>query len=151
MPVEELLSVGERDGRDVPELFPGWKLSPWYDTVWPPSRTMRRMRGAERGCRVAEALNHHPRALLSFVALTGVRADVQLRGVIYSGRLPMALTFSTAMPLQCLIIPKAQPARLFGISRSRNILLRKLPGFVAGFSGHQYLCRMYGRAHAATD
>jgi N-acetylglucosamine malate deacetylase 1 len=40
-----------------------WKaLSLWYDAVWPLHDTMRRMRGAERGCKVAEAFNHHPQS-----------------------------------------------------------------------------------------
>jgi LmbE family N-acetylglucosaminyl deacetylase len=40
-----------------------WKaLSLWYDTVWPLHDTMRRMRGGERGCKVAEAFNHHPQS-----------------------------------------------------------------------------------------
>ena len=40
-----------------------WKaLSLWYDQVWPLHDAMRRMRGAERGCKVAEAFNHHPQS-----------------------------------------------------------------------------------------
>lgn len=40
-----------------------WKaLTLWYDAVWPLHDSMRRMRGAERGCKVAEAFNHHPQS-----------------------------------------------------------------------------------------
>jgi N-acetylglucosamine malate deacetylase 1 len=40
-----------------------WKsLSLWYDDVWPLHDRMRRMRGAEHGCKVAEAFNHHPQS-----------------------------------------------------------------------------------------
>ena len=40
-----------------------WKaLSLWYDEVWPLHDRMRRARGAERGCKVAEAFNHHPQS-----------------------------------------------------------------------------------------
>ena len=40
-----------------------WKaLTLWYDDVWPLHDTMRRTRGAERGCKVAEAFNHHPQS-----------------------------------------------------------------------------------------
>ena len=40
-----------------------WKaLSLWYDSVWPLHDLMRRTRGAERGCKVAEAFNHHPQS-----------------------------------------------------------------------------------------
>lgn len=40
-----------------------WKaLSLWYDEVWPLHDRMRRMRGGERGCKVAEAFNHHPQS-----------------------------------------------------------------------------------------
>jgi len=33
--------------------------------VWPLHDLMRRMRGAERGCKVAEAFNHHPQSPLT--------------------------------------------------------------------------------------
>ena len=37
------------------------------------------MRGAERGCKVAEAFNHHPQSPASpFVALTGIRMRLKL-------------------------------------------------------------------------
>ena len=40
-----------------------WKaLAVWYDSVWPIHDLMRRTRGAERGCKVAEAFNHHPQS-----------------------------------------------------------------------------------------
>lgn len=40
-----------------------WKaLTLWYDDVWPLHDRMRRMRGGERGCKVAEAFNHHPQS-----------------------------------------------------------------------------------------
>jgi LmbE family N-acetylglucosaminyl deacetylase len=40
-----------------------WKaLSLWYDAVWPLHDRMRQMRGAEHGCKVAEAFNHHPQS-----------------------------------------------------------------------------------------
>jgi LmbE family N-acetylglucosaminyl deacetylase len=40
-----------------------WKaLSLWYDSVWPLHDRMRRARGAEHGCKVAEAFNHHPQS-----------------------------------------------------------------------------------------
>jgi LmbE family N-acetylglucosaminyl deacetylase len=40
-----------------------WKaLSLWYDDVWPLHDRMRQMRGAEHGCKVAEAFNHHPQS-----------------------------------------------------------------------------------------
>lgn len=40
-----------------------WKaLTGWYDAVWPMHDTMRRLRGMERGCKVAEAFNHHPQS-----------------------------------------------------------------------------------------
>ncbi len=40
-----------------------WKcLSAWYDAIWPMHDTMRRLRGMERGCKVAEAFNHHPQS-----------------------------------------------------------------------------------------
>ena len=34
----------------------------WYKDIWPLHDLMRRMRGAERGCKVAEAFNHHPQS-----------------------------------------------------------------------------------------
>src|SRR5215472_11449624 len=34
----------------------------WYKDVWPLHDSMRRMRGDERGCKVAEAFNHHPQS-----------------------------------------------------------------------------------------
>lgn len=34
----------------------------WYDATWPIHDLMRRMRGAEHGCKVAEAFNHHPQS-----------------------------------------------------------------------------------------
>src|SRR5262245_57848195 len=34
----------------------------WYKDVWPLHDLMRRMRGRERGCKVAEAFNHHPQS-----------------------------------------------------------------------------------------
>ncbi len=40
-----------------------WKANTlWYDKIWPLHDLMRRMRGAERGCKVAEAFNHHPQS-----------------------------------------------------------------------------------------
>jgi hypothetical protein len=33
-----------------------------YPGVWPLHDMMRRMRGAEHGCKVAEAFNHHPQS-----------------------------------------------------------------------------------------
>jgi LmbE family N-acetylglucosaminyl deacetylase len=38
----------------------GWMaLTLWYDAIWPLHDRMRRFRGAEHGCKVAEAFNHH--------------------------------------------------------------------------------------------
>jgi LmbE family N-acetylglucosaminyl deacetylase len=37
-------------------------LTLWYDTVWPLHDRMRQTRGAEHGCKVAEAFNHHPQS-----------------------------------------------------------------------------------------
>jgi len=37
----------------------------WYKDVWPLHDLMRRMRGRERGCKVAEAFNHHPQSPLT--------------------------------------------------------------------------------------
>jgi LmbE family N-acetylglucosaminyl deacetylase len=34
----------------------------WYKDVWPLHDMMRRMRGHERGCKLAEAFNHHPQS-----------------------------------------------------------------------------------------
>jgi len=34
----------------------------FYEDVWPLHDRMRRMRGAEHGCKVAEAFNHHPQS-----------------------------------------------------------------------------------------
>jgi len=34
----------------------------WYKDVWPLHDLMRRTRGQERGCKVAEAFNHHPQS-----------------------------------------------------------------------------------------
>jgi LmbE family N-acetylglucosaminyl deacetylase len=34
----------------------------WYDAIWPLHDLMRRMRGVEHGCKVAEAFNHHPQS-----------------------------------------------------------------------------------------
>jgi LmbE family N-acetylglucosaminyl deacetylase len=34
----------------------------WYKDVWPLHDLMRKMRGQERGCKVAEAFNHHPQS-----------------------------------------------------------------------------------------
>jgi LmbE family N-acetylglucosaminyl deacetylase len=40
-----------------------WKeLTLWYDSIWPLHDRMRQMRGAEHGCKVAEAFNHHPQS-----------------------------------------------------------------------------------------
>jgi N-acetylglucosamine malate deacetylase 1 len=40
-----------------------WKaLTLWYDAIWPLHDMMRRTRGAEHGCKVAEAFNHHPQS-----------------------------------------------------------------------------------------
>ena len=40
-----------------------WKaLTLWYDTIWPLHDRMRQTRGAEHGCKVAEAFNHHPQS-----------------------------------------------------------------------------------------
>jgi hypothetical protein len=48
--------VGER-------THEGWKaLTLWYDEIWPLHDLMRRMRGAEHGCKLAEAFNHHPQS-----------------------------------------------------------------------------------------
>jgi LmbE family N-acetylglucosaminyl deacetylase len=34
----------------------------WYDSIWPLHDLMRKMRGHEHGCKVAEAFNHHPQS-----------------------------------------------------------------------------------------
>ncbi|HLH36103.1 MAG TPA: PIG-L family deacetylase [Alloacidobacterium sp.] len=34
----------------------------WYEKIWPLHDSMRRIRGAEHGCKVAEAFNHHPQS-----------------------------------------------------------------------------------------
>ena len=48
-------------------------LSLWYDTVWPLHDRMRQMQGSERGCKVAEAFNHHPQSpTLPSIAMTGI-------------------------------------------------------------------------------
>jgi N-acetylglucosamine malate deacetylase 1 len=40
-----------------------WKADTlWYTAIWPLHDLMRRMRGAEHGCKVAEAFNHHPQS-----------------------------------------------------------------------------------------
>jgi LmbE family N-acetylglucosaminyl deacetylase len=40
-----------------------WKANTlWYDKIWPLHDLMRRMRGAEHSCKVAEAFNHHPQS-----------------------------------------------------------------------------------------
>jgi len=40
-----------------------WKANTlWYDKIWPLHDLMRRMRGVEHGCKVAEAFNHHPQS-----------------------------------------------------------------------------------------
>ncbi len=40
-----------------------WKaLTTWYQAIWPLHDVMRRMRGMEHGCKVAEAFNHHPQS-----------------------------------------------------------------------------------------
>ena len=40
-----------------------WKADTlWYDACWPLHDRMRRMRGGEHGCKVAEAFNHHPQS-----------------------------------------------------------------------------------------
>lgn len=40
-----------------------WKaLALYYDAVWPLHDMMRHFRGAEHGCKVAEAFNHHPQS-----------------------------------------------------------------------------------------
>jgi hypothetical protein len=40
-----------------------WKADTlWYQSIWPLHDLMRRMRGAEHGCKVAEAFNHHPQS-----------------------------------------------------------------------------------------
>ena len=52
----DITSVGER-------THDAWKaLTLWYDDVWPLHDLMRRMRGAEHGCKLAEAFNHHPQS-----------------------------------------------------------------------------------------
>jgi LmbE family N-acetylglucosaminyl deacetylase len=52
----DITSVGER-------THEAWKaLTLWYDTIWPLHDLMRRMRGAEHGCKLAEAFNHHPQS-----------------------------------------------------------------------------------------
>jgi LmbE family N-acetylglucosaminyl deacetylase len=52
----DITSVGER-------THEGWKaLTLWYDEIWPLHDLMRRMRGAEHGCKLAEAFNHHPQS-----------------------------------------------------------------------------------------
>jgi N-acetylglucosamine malate deacetylase 1 len=43
-----------------------WKADTlFYADVWPLHDLMRRMRGAEHGCKVAEAFNHHPQSPLT--------------------------------------------------------------------------------------
>ncbi len=40
-----------------------WKADTlWYDACWPLHDRMRRIRGGEHGCKVAEAFNHHPQS-----------------------------------------------------------------------------------------
>jgi LmbE family N-acetylglucosaminyl deacetylase len=40
-----------------------WRaLALYYDAVWPLHNMMRHFRGAEHGCKVAEAFNHHPQS-----------------------------------------------------------------------------------------
>jgi LmbE family N-acetylglucosaminyl deacetylase len=40
-----------------------WKANTlWYDKMWPLRDLMRHMCGAEHGCKVAEAFNHHPQS-----------------------------------------------------------------------------------------
>lgn len=40
-----------------------WKADTlWYDAIWPLHDRMRRTRGGEHGCKVAEAFNHHPQS-----------------------------------------------------------------------------------------
>ncbi len=49
----DITSVGER-------THEAWKaLTLWYDAIWPLHDLMRQMRGAEHGCKLAEAFNHH--------------------------------------------------------------------------------------------
>ena len=49
----DITSVGER-------THAAWKaLTLWYDAIWPLHDLMRQMRGAEHGCKLAEAFNHH--------------------------------------------------------------------------------------------